>query len=175
MQIRIVKSDRLGGDLRAKVLALCSDAYEEDFTPHMDKLGEATHVLAEVNGDVLSHAAWIVRELRVGRNRQPLYCAYVEAVATPLSLQRKGFGSAVLRAIPAYLGSFDIAALSPSESDFYARSGWEKWEGPLFYVQRGTRFATPGEEVMILRLPKTPSNIDLFEELETDWRPGDVW
>jgi hypothetical protein len=33
---------------------------------------------------------------------------------------------------------------------------------------------TPGEDVMVLRLPRTPA-IDLDGELIAPWRPGDVW
>ena len=49
------------------------------------------------------------------------------------------------------------------------------WHGPLFYRQDGQRIATPDEEVMVLKLPRTPAGIDLHAELEADWRPGDVW
>ncbi|GAF68279.1 unnamed protein product, partial [marine sediment metagenome] len=39
----------------------------------------------------------------------------------------------------------------------------------------GTEIPTPGEEVMIHRLPHTPPSLDLHAPLSTDWRPGDVW
>jgi GNAT superfamily N-acetyltransferase len=174
-EIRIINSSHLDRKLREQVLALCSDAYEEDFTPYLDLLAGATHVLAVLDGRLVSHAAWIRRELRVGKDRRPLSCAYVEAVATPVRLQRQGLGTQVLRAIPALVTDLDLAALSPSEPDFYARSGWEMWQGPLFYIENGERNATPEEEVMILRLPNTPTGINLRDELEADWRAGDVW
>jgi GNAT superfamily N-acetyltransferase len=174
-EIRIVESAELVGALRAKVLALCTDAYEEDFTSCLDLLRDATHVLALLNGEIVAHAAWVPRELRVGKSRRPLRCAYVEAVATGARLQRQGLGTQVLKAIPAHLERFEIAALSPSEPDFYARCGWQMWQGPLFHVEHGRRVASLDEQVMVLRLPKTPLAIDLDHELETDWRPGDVW
>jgi aminoglycoside 2'-N-acetyltransferase I len=123
----------------------------------------------------VSHAAWVPRQLRIGAERVALSCAYVEAVATPVALQRRGLGTQVLRALPPLLEAFDIAALSPSEPAFYARSGWETWRGPLFCLQGGQRLATPGEDVMIHRLPRTPGLLDLTDELEADWREGDVW
>ncbi len=174
-EIRIVESDHLGAGLRAQVLALCSDAYGEDFTPYLELLRGATHLLAMVDGNLASHAAWMRRELRVGRDRRPLACAYVEAVATPVRLQRKGLGTFVLRSIPPLVRGFEVAALSPSEPDFYARSGWEMWRGPLFCMEGGRRVATLDEDVMILRLPQTPAGLSLLDELETDWRLGDVW
>ena len=174
-RIHVIKSNELSPKLREQILALCSDAYEEDFTPYLELLTEATHVLAFLDGQPVSHAAWIKRELRVGRDKKFLSCAYVEAVATPGRLQRQGLGTQVLRAIPGLVAELHIAALSPSEPEFYARSGWEMWQGPLLYTENGMRHDTLDEQVMILRLPKTPADIDLRDELEVDWRTGDVW
>jgi GNAT superfamily N-acetyltransferase len=173
--IQHLHAGQLGDDLRARIFALCSDAYEEDFTPHLALLADATHVLATMDGELVAHAAWVRRELRVGTARRPLSCAYVEAVATTVRLQRRGLGTAVLRAIPALVSDFDIAALSPSEPAFYARSGWALWQGPLFHLQDGQRHRSDDEQVMVLRLPRTPAWLDLRDDLETDWREGDVW
>ena len=79
-EIHVIKSNELSPSLRDQILALCSDAYEEDFAPYLELLTEATHVLAILDGQPVSHAAWIERELRVGNDRTPLSCAYVEAV-----------------------------------------------------------------------------------------------
>lgn len=173
--IHVIEHAALSAGLKTQILALCSDAYEEDFTPYFTLLREATHVLAFKDGQLVSHGAWVRRELRYGSRRQPLSCAYIEAVATPVRLQRQGLGTLLIRAIPPLLQGFDIAALSPSEPGFYARCGWEMWRGPLFYVKNGQRFSTPDEDVMIYRLPGTPTDLDLQDELETDWREGDVW
>ncbi len=173
--IHIIEHAALSADLKARILALCRDAYEEDFTPYFALLQGATHVLAIKDGQLVSHGAWVRRELRYGSRRRPLSCAYVEAVATPVHLQRQGFGTLVIQAIPPLLQGYDIAALSPSEPGFYARSGWEMWRGPLFFMKDGQRFSTPDEDVMIYRLPGTPADLDLQDELETDWRQGDVW
>jgi len=161
--------------LREQILALCNDAYEQDFAANFDLLGQAIHVVAREAGRLVSHAAWVAREVRVGVQRVRLASAYIEAVATPTKLQRQGYGTYVLRALPPLLRDFDIAVLSPSEPEFYARSGWELWQGPLSYIANGRRIATPGEDVMIYRLPRTPSSLDPRELLETDWRPGEVW
>jgi GNAT superfamily N-acetyltransferase len=173
--IEVVAHDALGPRRADELLALCSAAYEEDFAPHFALLGEAMHVLLSIDGRLVAHAAWVARTLRVGDRREPLACAYVEAVATWPALQRRGFGTAVLRAVPPLLGDFDIAALSPSEPAFYARSGWEPWSGPLFCLHDGRRVATPGEDVMVYRLSRTPVDLALDGALEADWRPGDIW
>ena len=117
----------------------------------------------------------MTRELRADNLRHPLRAAYVEAVAVPATLQGRGYGSRVLAAVPPLLGEFDIGALSPSEVPFYRRLGWEPWRGPLAYRQGAAEVATPDEEVMILRLPRTPDTLDLSARLVTDWWPGDVW
>lgn len=173
--IQVLPHARLTPTQCRQILALCSDAYEEDFTPYFELLDTAVHMLAMEDEELVCHAAWISRTLRLGPQRAPLSCAYIEAVATPIRLQRRGLGTLVIRAIPQQLLSFDIAALSPSEPDFYARSGWEMWRGPLYCMKDGLRLSTPDEQVMIHRLPRTPSGLSLTEELEVDWRAGDVW
>jgi len=175
LKIEVVPARELPRSIRREILTLCTDAYEEDFTPYLDLLGSAVHVLVKLNGMLVSHAAWVERELRVSNLATPLKSAYVEAVATPVALQRRGYGSAALSAIPPLLGSFDIAALSPSEGRFYSRLGWERWEGKLEYKRRSQTFATPDEEVMVLRLPRTPPSLDTRATLSVDWREGDVW
>jgi aminoglycoside 2'-N-acetyltransferase I len=174
-ELHIVNHAELSARLKGQILAVCSDAYEEDFGPHLQLLSEATHLVAMHAGEVVSHAAWVKRPLRYGTRRRELSCAYIEAVATSVRWQRRGLGSLVMRAIPPFLGDFDVAALSPSKLSFYARCGWENWRGPLFYLKEGERISTPEETVMIYRLPRTPTDLNLHEELETDWRPGEVW
>ncbi len=175
LQISVVNAADLTADDRAEVLALCSEAYEEDFAWYLDLLVGATHLLVRVDGELVSHAAFVPRALRVGAARTPLHCAYIEAVATRVRWQGLGYGTAVMRAIPPLLGEFDIAALSPSDAGFYARLGWEMWRGPRRYLKDGVRVETPEEDVMVLRLSRTPPAIGLDDALEIDWRPGEVW
>jgi len=69
----------------------------------------------------------------------------------------------------------ELGLLSPSDAAFYARLGWECWRGPLS-VRVGARLVpTPDEEVMALRLPRTPTPLDLSLPLAVSWRLGDVW
>jgi aminoglycoside 2'-N-acetyltransferase I len=117
----------------------------------------------------------------MGRTRTPsrrnpaLRTAYIETVATLPEHQRKGYGSAVLNAIPPLIQQYDIGALSPSEQGFYARLGWVIWEGPLAYIQGADLVETPEEEVMVYYLPKTPKSLNVKAKLIADWRPGEVW
>ncbi|UTH76004.1 GNAT family N-acetyltransferase [Chromobacterium sp. IIBBL 290-4] len=175
LRFTVLPHQQLSARQRDRILSLCSQAYEEDFSPYLDLLAEATHLLAETDGELVSHAAWLPRELRT-EGLAPLRAAYVEAVATAPDRKGKGYGRAVLSAIPAILGNdYDIAALSPSEPDYYARLGWELWLGDLSYQATEGKVATPEEDVMIYRLLKTPNNLDISAPLETDWRQGEVW
>lgn len=101
--------------------------------------------------------------------------AYEEAVATLPSMQRRGYARALMRAVPPLLTEHAIALLSPSEEAFYARFGWARWPGPLSYRDGGSVIETPEEEVMNLRLPQTPADLDDRAAIACDWRPGEVW
>ena len=175
LEITVVAHASLSTELRAEVLALCSQAYDEDFAAYFELLRDGVHVLARCEGRVVCHAAWVERELtaeRLGRLRT----AYVEAVATLPAFQGRGYASAVLARIPPLVSDCALAALSPSDDAFYRRLGWELWQGPLSYFDRsGIEILTPEEQVMIHRLPLTPAALDLRVKLRTDWRALEVW
>ena len=67
-----------------------------------------------------------------------------------------------------------LFASSPSFAVTYARLGWEFWRGPLFIRRADRLIPTPDEDVMILRLPKTPP-LDLEAPLSAEWREGELW
>lgn len=162
----------LDSDTFERVTALCTRAYEEPFAGILDQFREATHLLGWMGETLVSHALWVARPLTAGSRL--LRSAYVEAVATEPAHQGRGHASALLRALGDQIASFDLGALSPSEAAFYARLGWESWRGPLAVATPYGLQPTPEEEVMILRLPKTPP-LDLDGPLVAPWREGDVW
>src|SRR6188508_3191981 len=69
------------------------DGFTEDDWEHA--MG-GRHFMAEVDGVIVSHASVIEREIHVGG--APLRTGYVEAVGTRPEHERRGFGSAVVRA-----------------------------------------------------------------------------
>ncbi len=154
------------------LIEVCSSAYEEDFDPIMRESHPDGHVLGFCDGRLVAHAGWLTRSLVVGSSS--LRTAYVEAVATLPSHQRRGFASAVLRQLAAAVADYELAALSPSDPRFYERLGWQLWRGPLSIRTEGGLVSTPDEEVMILPLPRTPG-IDLQAPLSAEWRPGELW
>lgn len=159
---------------REALVTLCSTAYEEPFAPYFADIGPGTHLLGAVGGTIVSHVMWVPRTLYVD-GIGALSTAYIEAVATLPAWQGHGFASRLMRELPPRLSAFDLAALSPSDEAWYARLGWAPWRGPTFVREHGETVATPGEDIMILRLPRTPAALDLTAPIACDWRPGEVW
>ncbi len=167
-------SASLSPDDRDALVVLCSAAYEEPFAPYLRDIGPGVHLLGRVDGVLVSHVMWVPRALYVD-GVGTLRSAYVEAVATLPSAQGQGHASALMRVAPSALGAFDLAALSPSDHAWYARFGWESWQGPLSCLRDGVEEPTPDEALMVLRLPRTPSWLDVRAAIACDWRPGEVW
>jgi aminoglycoside 2'-N-acetyltransferase I len=158
---------------RAEIVELCSRAYNEDFSSIVQlPYDQPFHILAHLNGNLISHALWFTRILNY--NGIPLQSAYVEAVATEPAYQGRGYASLLLRQLARAITSYDIGALSPSDPAFYSRLGWELWRGCLFVASKSEISPTPEYRVMILRVPQTPS-LDLGGSLTASWREGDIW
>lgn len=174
LTIQVVPSAHLSDADRKTIIALCNRAYEDDLEPLFDTFVGATHVLAYHNGHLVSHALWVTRYLQVGSGPL-LRTAYIEAVATDPAYRNRGFATAIMKRIADEIGDYELAALSPSSVAFYERLGWELWRGPLFIRTETDVLPTPADEqVMILRLPKTPP-LDPNAPLSAEWRTGELW
>jgi aminoglycoside 2'-N-acetyltransferase I len=158
---------------RAEIIALCTLAYEEDFARLFEMCAGSIHVLGRVDGELVSHALWVERWLQPA-DLPPLRTAYVEAVATHPAYQRRGYAAAVMRELAAQIRAYDLGGLSPFDVGYYARLGWELWTGPLAIRTTDGLLPTPDEEVMILRLPHTPT-LDVHAPMTAEWRVGELW
>jgi aminoglycoside 2'-N-acetyltransferase I len=149
---------------------------EEGFTEDDWQHGlGGTHFVLELAGKIVSHAAVVERELYVGG--RPLRTGYVEAVATALDRQGRGFGSIVMADVSAYVrAGFELGALGTDLYAFYGRFGWLTWKGPTWVRTAEGPQRTPDEDgyVLVLPTPASPS-LDLTAPISCDWRPGDVW
>lgn len=174
MQVEIVESAALTTGQRDAIVTLCTQAYEEPFGPYLADIGPGVHLLGRVDGQLVSHVMWVSRTLYVDDAR-PLQAAYVEAVATLPREQGNGYATRLMHAVPPLIDAYDLGALSPSDEAWYARLGWEMWRGPLSVWRQGMLVATPDDEVMILRLPRTPAVLNVRAPMACDWRPGEVW
>lgn len=172
--LSIVHSSDLSPGDRRRIVELCNRAYEEDLTATFERLAGGTHVLGTVGGELVSHAMWVTRWLQIWKDPL-LRTAYVELVATAADHRRRGYAAAVMRCLQQQILDYDIGALSPFSTAYYGRLGWELWRGPLLERRAGELIASPDdEEVMILRLPRTPA-LDLTAPLSVEWREGEVW
>jgi aminoglycoside 2'-N-acetyltransferase I len=171
--LEITPKDQLSDADAAAIIDLCSQAFEEDYTPYMQTFVDPVHVLARLDGKLVSHALWITRWLQVG-DGPLLRTAYVEGVATADNFRRQGLATAVMKRLAQEIADFEIGALSPVDTSLYARLGWEFWQGPLFHRKAGRLIPDSDEVVMILRLPKTP-NLDLALPILVEWRKGEIW
>jgi aminoglycoside 2'-N-acetyltransferase I len=173
MRVEVIPVAQLPAERLGALLAMCNRAYEEDLEPLFRTMSDTTHVIGWLGPSVVSHAMWVTRWLQVGDGR-PLRTAYVEMVATDPNSQGQGYATAIMRRLATAIADFDLGALSPSDPAFYARLGWESWRGPLAIRTAGGLIATPDDEVMILRLARTPPlNLDL--PLSAEWREGELW
>ena len=177
--IRRLTTQQLSGyDIEAirRLLWAAFPSGDEAFTESdWDHALGGMHFLLERDGRLLSHAAVVKRELRVGE--RPLRTGYVEAVATDPRLQGRGLGTAVMRVASDHIhAGFELGALGTGAHRFYERLGWERWRGPTSVrAPEGVR-RTPDEDgfILILRTPLSPE-LDLEAALSCDWREGDVW
>ena len=107
---------------------------------------------------------------------RPLKTAYVEAVATLPTFQKRGFATRVLRRLASEIPeSFELGALCPATSGIYKRLGWRFWRAPLsIRTPAGQHQETPDERLMVLELPGGPT-LDREEPLSAKWREGELW
>jgi aminoglycoside 2'-N-acetyltransferase I len=144
---------------------------EEDFEHALGGM----HFLIEEDGLPVSHACVVERELHA--DGHPLRTGYVEAVATAPAFRRRGYATAVMRAVGEHVDrSYELGALGTGLLDFYRRLGWTVWRGPTSVRTAHGLVRTPDEDgfVLVRITPSTPP-LDLAGQLSCDWRPGDVW
>ena len=180
-RIRIVPTDALSAvdvtAIRAILDAAFGDDEEERFGEDdwQHALGGA-HVVASIGDDIVAHAAVVERRLHVGG--RPLRTGYVEAVATDPSLQGRGIGTLVMRAVGAQIAAgFELGALGTGAFHFYERLGWVRWRGPSSVrLAAGGERPTPDDDgyILVLATPTSPL-LDFDAPISCEWRRGDVW
>ncbi len=171
--IERVAGPAMPAETRAALLALCDAAYGESMRSYLDDIGPGEHLLGLEDGVPVSHVMWVTRRLQP-TGMAPLRTAYVELVATAPDSQGRGHATRLLEELPGMVAGYELAALSPATEGLYARLGWRFWRGPLSICTDTGPIPTPDEQVMFLRLPKTPPLDDTLP-LSAEWRPGEVW
>lgn len=175
-RVRVALTADLEKDELCAIRGLLSEAFGNSFAGEdWEHCLGGWHVIADVDGLVVSHAAVVRRDLLVGD--VAMSSGYVEGVATAPAHQGLGFGSAVMAvADELVLASFELGALSTSAHRFYERLGWKRWRGPSFVLRADGPERTPDEDdgLMVLLTPKL-RDLDLTAALTCYERPGDDW
>jgi aminoglycoside 2'-N-acetyltransferase I len=174
---RVSTADLRPDEIRA-IRAILDAAFEdEDGFAEEDwehALG-GTHVVLDVDGEILAHAAVVERPLEVAGRR--VRTGYVEAVATKPGHHGRGYGSAVMTQINDIIrAGFDLGLLGTGRFSFYERLGWEHWQGAGSVRTADGDVPTPDDDgyLMALRTPAS-ATIDTSQPISCDWRSGDVW
>ncbi len=175
LRLASMTTGEMDPETRERVARLYVEAHQEpDFENLFTYLPEdGLHVLASTGESLVGHAVVTTRWLQPG-NMPLLRTAYIDAVATLPGSQGQGIGSAVMEHVASLISAWEIACLETERESFYARLGWEKWQGPLAGRTDDGLMPTPDQTgIMILRLPTTPP-LDL-EDLLTIEATERIW
>ena len=163
-EIRVFRTEELNTNLRSAIVDLCVAAHQdENFRDLFSYFPSGSlHFLAFQDQELVSHAIVTTRWLEQ-EGHSPLKTAYVDAVATLPSAQRRGHGSALMRYLANKVdANYAIGCLGTDEAGFYERLGWQVWRGPLAARGEQGLIATPEQHgIMVLGLSQTPElNLD---------------
>lgn len=180
IRVRTAPSDELSPERFEELTRLCEAAFEEPFASAWEQVGPGLHVLGELQGRVVAHAMIVDRRIYTGHEADiALDVGYVEHVATLPELQGHGHGAAVMREIGRIIrDEYALGALATGSNAFYERLGWETWLGPTSVrMPDGERVRSADEDgdVMILRTPRAPVDLDLHAPIAIDWRADEPW
>lgn len=180
MTVRIATSEGLTPEEVGALRQLFDEAWRDHpdgaFTDDdWDHATGGLHFICDEEGMIVAHASVVERDIHAGEH--PLATGYVEAVATRPGHERRGYGSAVIRAVGDHIdGTFQLGALATGSPGFYERLGWTVWKGPTFVRSEGGLVRTPEEDGSILvRLTPATPDLDFTAPISCDWRSGDVW
>jgi GNAT superfamily N-acetyltransferase len=148
--LSVVALDAISPATRAAIVRLCTAALGVDCGPLFGYLSDSTHVLAELDGRLIGHACWTTRRL-VPAGLPPLRTAWADAVVVGPAHQKAGVGTAVVCRLAELTEDFELRALGTEQIAFFARLGWERWQGPTSGVLHD-----PLDSLMTLRTATTP-------------------
>jgi aminoglycoside 2'-N-acetyltransferase I len=173
--IRTAHTSQLDPATIAAVRVVFDEAFRGEFTDSDFEHGlGGIHALAYDGDELVGHASVVMRRmLHAGR---ALRTGYVEGVCVSPRHQRRGHGSALMRALEPFIrGGYDIGALGATDEAvaLYERHGWRAWQGPLSALTPQGIVPTPDEQGAVYVL--ADEDIDLTLELTADWRDEDVW
>lgn len=179
-RVRVAQTDELGADALSELTALCEAAFGLPFAAVWERVGPGIHVVVEAGGHAAAHAMIVDRRVFLGHEADlALDVGYVENVATLPALQGRGHGARAMSESGRIIGEeYALGALATTRNAFYAGLGWEAWTGPTSVrLPDGERVRSPRQDgnVMVLRTPRSPADLDPRGPIAIDWRAGEPW
>ncbi len=156
------------------VRSLTDDVFGSFFDAHdwEHALG-GIHAIVWSGETAIAHGSVVQRRLIHGG--RALRTGYVEAVAVRPEHRGRGYGDAVMEALETVIGgAYDLGALAATDEakPFYARRGWQAWEGPTSALTPNGVMRADDDAIYVLMHDAV---LDVTGELTCDWRDGDVW
>jgi aminoglycoside 2'-N-acetyltransferase I len=175
-EVRVLATGDVPVALLAEIRTLVDAAFEGGFSDDdwAHGLG-GRHVVLTEDGRPVAHASVVPRVLEVAG--RPLRTGYVESVATAPARQGAGLGTRAMETITRLVREeYELGALSTSAPGFYARLGWERWQGPTYVRACARTFRTADEDdgIMVLRFGVSAA-VDLTSPIACEARAGDDW
>jgi aminoglycoside 2'-N-acetyltransferase I len=164
------------GEIRELMAVAFGNDEDDRFTDaDWDHAVGGTHVVLDIDGRIVAHAAIVEREIHVAG--RPLRTGYVEAVATAPDVQGRGHGTAVMETVGELVRDrYELGMLGTGSHHFYERLGWRTWFGPSSVRTADGMRRTPDDDGFLLVLETTATiGIDRTAAISCEWRPGDVW
>lgn len=175
-RVQMFRDDETPSAVLAEVRLMVVEAFDGQFADDdWDHTVGGWRVVVFDGQSPLSHAAVVLRALRVGRRE--FRTGYVEGVATRKERQHQGLGSMVMTQVTKLVRSgFELGALSTGRQDFYRGFGWESWRGPSYVQEESQLIRTLDEDdgLMVLRCGPSAA-VDLGAPITCRSRRGDDW
>jgi aminoglycoside 2'-N-acetyltransferase I len=177
VEVVVVGSDQIDAETRSALRVLWNRAFGRRFSDHdADHAYGGVHALGRHNGQLVSHASAVGRQMRFG-DEPWRTVGYVEAVAVDPDRQGQGIGRRTMARLQTEISArWAVAMLSTGRATgFYETLGWERWRG-LSYTQTGSGVVLDGEHGGLMVLRFDPAVVpDLSVGVTCEDRPGDAW
>lgn len=179
MMFKTIKVKDLDQQQRQQISELCFAAFDEAPWDQYKFMQDATHIVAILDNQIVSHALWTDRVFTIDDITS--HVAYIEYVTTDHKLRGKGLASELLKYLINTLIklNYDLAALQPEDEAFYQKIGWETWQGSLYINHdKSIDFS---EDVQIMLYPLNNQLSDKVSSssknnlIYSDWREGEIW
>ena len=175
-EVRTAHTADLDAATLAAARSLLDEVFEGEFDEHdwEHALG-GVHALAWDGDELIGHASVVQRRLLHGG--RALRTGYVEGVGVHAGRRGQGLGGALMSAIERIIrNAYALGALGAADpaAAFYARRGWQQWQGPTSALTPTGIIRTHDEDGGIYILPVT-AELDLTAALTCDWRDGEAW